>query len=789
MPLQIPQLDDRNFEQLVAEARARIPVHTPEWTNFNESDPGITLVQLFAFLTENLLYRSNRIPEANRTKFLTLLGMGLLPATPGQGLVVFRNERGPVQALPFDVGVEVRAGQVPFRTRTAVCVLPIESAVFYKKPQNLDEAQLAQYKLLYESFLGDEQSVSTGDLSFYKTMPLDAPEIGKPLPAVELADSLNGTLDRSLWVALVGQEGRAVSDVQAALAGQTLTLGIYPDPTCAARTLLPQSYAPQTVADPGLVFELLVPDAQAENQYMPAIYERLEISYAENVLDGPGIVQLQLPGYEKLSRFSYEKLNFDPVEDGTGDYPPLVEDKKLAARIVGWLRLRLPESVHSGQATEPAASNAAPAQQARLSWVGVNAARVIQALPVTNERLGVGTGTPDQRLRLANTPIIVEPAADGTSAPKPSLVLEIQDSNGNWQVWQPTDDLFAARPNDQVYQIDPESGVVQFGDGLRGKRPPLGAAMRASYEYGGGPAGAVAIKTINKSPALPAGYSVLNPLPTWGADAGEDVAAGERNIPRYIRHRDRLVTGEDFRDIARRTPGVEVGRVEVLPLFNPDAFVPGGPAANWPGTVTLLAIPRYDQGQPNAPQADRMFLNAICAWLDSRRLVTTEIYVRGAAYVPIWASVGVQFAPGRLRELVRQDIQSALRDYLSPLIGGPPVPGGVSDPCSPEATDPCAPAQGVGWPLGVEVRQQDLEATVTRVAGVRYVNGIRLAVRRPDGTLATDVERIAMEGLQLPYLVGVSVTEGNPEDPAALLGQSPAPGNKTFPVPVLPRKC
>src|SRR4051794_11725295 len=97
MPLQVPNLDDRSFADLVAEARARIPVHTPEWTNFNEGDPGITLVELFAFMTENLLYRSNRIPEANRRKFLTLLGIPLQPAMPGQGIVIFRNDRGPVQ--------------------------------------------------------------------------------------------------------------------------------------------------------------------------------------------------------------------------------------------------------------------------------------------------------------------------------------------------------------------------------------------------------------------------------------------------------------------------------------------------------------------------------------------------------------------------------------------------------------------------------------------------------------------------------------------------------------------
>ena len=97
MTIPIPVLDDRSFDQLVAEAKARIPVHTPEWTNLNDSDPGITIVELFAFLTENLLYRSNRIPESNRIKFLTMLGISLQPASPGNGLVTFSNDSGPPQ--------------------------------------------------------------------------------------------------------------------------------------------------------------------------------------------------------------------------------------------------------------------------------------------------------------------------------------------------------------------------------------------------------------------------------------------------------------------------------------------------------------------------------------------------------------------------------------------------------------------------------------------------------------------------------------------------------------------
>ena len=59
------KLDDRTFEQLVAEAKRRIPGYTPEWTDLNDSDPGMTLVQLFAWLSEMIIWRLNRVPEKN----------------------------------------------------------------------------------------------------------------------------------------------------------------------------------------------------------------------------------------------------------------------------------------------------------------------------------------------------------------------------------------------------------------------------------------------------------------------------------------------------------------------------------------------------------------------------------------------------------------------------------------------------------------------------------------------------------------------------------------------------
>jgi predicted phage baseplate assembly protein len=84
MPLAdlLPVIDDRRFADLVAEARTRIPRYTPEWTDLNENDPGIALLELFAWMTELLTFRLGKVPQLNYVKFLQLVGFELSPAEP-----------------------------------------------------------------------------------------------------------------------------------------------------------------------------------------------------------------------------------------------------------------------------------------------------------------------------------------------------------------------------------------------------------------------------------------------------------------------------------------------------------------------------------------------------------------------------------------------------------------------------------------------------------------------------------------------------------------------------------
>ena len=76
MPLTLPNLDDRRYADLVEEAVSRIPVHAPEWTNYNASDPGITIIEVMAYLTEILIYRLNRVTVENVVTFLNLIDAG-----------------------------------------------------------------------------------------------------------------------------------------------------------------------------------------------------------------------------------------------------------------------------------------------------------------------------------------------------------------------------------------------------------------------------------------------------------------------------------------------------------------------------------------------------------------------------------------------------------------------------------------------------------------------------------------------------------------------------------------
>ncbi len=106
-----PNLDDLRFQQdLVDVARKRIQDYCPEWTEYNLSDPGITLIELFAWMTENIIYRLNRVPDKNYLKFLEMTGVTPRPASSAQAELTFYLSV-PIPIVPGeDLTVRIQQG-------------------------------------------------------------------------------------------------------------------------------------------------------------------------------------------------------------------------------------------------------------------------------------------------------------------------------------------------------------------------------------------------------------------------------------------------------------------------------------------------------------------------------------------------------------------------------------------------------------------------------------------------------------------------------------------------------
>src|SRR3979490_3551755 len=120
MALPVPNLDDRRFQDLVDDAKRLVQQKCPEWTDHNVSDPGVTLIETFAWMPDQVLYRLNRVPERNYIKFLELIGVRLFPPTAARAAITFWL------AGPQPATVHIRPGThaAPLRPHTPQAAPP-----------------------------------------------------------------------------------------------------------------------------------------------------------------------------------------------------------------------------------------------------------------------------------------------------------------------------------------------------------------------------------------------------------------------------------------------------------------------------------------------------------------------------------------------------------------------------------------------------------------------------------------------------------------------------------------
>jgi predicted phage baseplate assembly protein len=132
MSIPVPYLDDRRFQDFVDDAKRLVQRRCPEWTDHNVGDPGVTLIEAFAMMADQLTYRLNRVPDRNYLRFLELIGVRLFPATAARVPVTFwlsaPQDRPVLIPAATEVATRRETGHDPvgFTTLEPLTVVPVE---------------------------------------------------------------------------------------------------------------------------------------------------------------------------------------------------------------------------------------------------------------------------------------------------------------------------------------------------------------------------------------------------------------------------------------------------------------------------------------------------------------------------------------------------------------------------------------------------------------------------------------------------------------------------------------
>jgi hypothetical protein len=726
MPLPVPNLDDRRFDDLVEEARARLATHLPELTNIAPGDPAHIFIDLFAWLTETILFRANLIPERQRRVVMNLLQVPLRNARPSRGLVcVDAGSRGVNLPGILNSGAQLTGAGQTFTTVGELQPTPLSLVVTIK--QAVPEDALTGIGISLQH-LREQYGLKAGDTP-QPFQPISF-ELGKePL-------SLTNSVDKAYYLALIVPKPLQpkMDEVRDELSGITLNIAVAPADEMEGdevSALGPRSW----------VWELMSRDEDGESLFLP-----LEIvADSSNGGRRSGVVRLRLPANPSL----FQSLpTDDPMFAGIGDAPPELPSPIPSSRVAFWLRLRCND--------EP---------DFPLGYLGVNGIDILGQGLRRDLIVGKGTGRPDQLINLPDADVDPD-----------SLQLDVEE-DGAWVRWKRVDFLLGQREGSRVYRLDPTSGYVYFGDGLEGgKRPPAGVRIRiASYLYGGGNVTNVAAGAIKELSGGSARLTVRHEWPSKGGVDGETVDQAERRIPQFLTHRNRAVTKQDFKVLAQNNPINPVARAEVFEGFLPGATIQAA-RDNVPGVVSVFVLPPQDPpALRQTPKPTRGLLKDVFAYLLDRVVIGTELYVLSPEFVPVAVGVKVDVLDPETEHETLRDVQSALVNFLWPLSpGGPQIQGWPMG----------------GRVKVTELVTQIARVTGVRsVNAVGLFQFADKRWRRLGQNEAVELKKYQLPEL-LGVSVGTGAGEPEfPGGIGQLLGQGGGPGSKSVPTPVIPDVC
>lgn len=734
MPLLLPNLDDRRWSDLIDEGRSLIPVYGPEWTDHNVHDPGITIMELLAWIAEMDIYQLNQISDEEKQKFLALVKVFPKPPRPARTVLSIRLKFGsaPVtlpRTLEFS-DTDSTKEPTRFRTLSEITVVPgaIEALQF--------RDALGFHNLTADWRRGTATypfgETPAPGMEFYlglsQALPADVPcdlfltfadgysgrepqgrlrkeareskkECGPENPCAETAapddgEEANEEIQhygvRTVWEFLTLVNGRpkwiALNPAKNEVQDETRALTF----DGVLRVTLSAAMIPQRV---GAVFN-------------PLYY--LRCRFANGRYDAaPALQDVALNGVP-VEQASPANMSFIVNPDAEIEYspsgPPEPNDLTTLTRIELDSRNRIAALTFAdGTETDP---------RFRILQFKKPSGSTQGALNIEGVLLGSGNGLPAQRLTAPGAPV----------EQKSFHLYTLEDRS--WQRWKLQPDFDASMRTDSDFLIEPTNGIVTLGNGEKGRVVDSGPSLSertlifATYRTTRAEAGNLAAGSINQLADSFHNHAVLydkashsdgwkqlkddlegitNSIPAVGGAPAETIKQAASRADRLVDSSERAVTLEDYEQLARRTAGTRIARATARRNLHP-AFS----CFDAPGMITVIVLPYLPQGRP-VPSAG--LLRTVTAYLRRRRLVGTRVEVVGAKYLDVTIRGRVQAKSGTNRVKLEALIVKALNNFLDPLKGGP---------------------DGNGWPFGRDVYRSETMRVIDEVAGVDHVISLEL---------------------------------------------------------------
>ncbi|HMV13372.1 MAG TPA: putative baseplate assembly protein [Nitrosomonas sp.] len=426
------------------------------------------------------------------------------------------------------------------------------------------------------------------------------------------------------------------------------------------------------------------------------------------------------PALPKENSDSIQPLiwEYSSSEDRTEWKSLLVEDETQSLTRTGSVEFLVPSdfSKPEGKQTFPIRvrlKNDAPYNPPpSLQWVALNTVNAEQVISVREEILGSGNDNPNQTFSTFRKPVLVGQQLQvlERAAAANSLTNE-QSPQDNWVDWKEVTDFYQSSGKDRHYMLDRITGKVRFGDGNNGMIPPPGVRnIRLQYYRSGGgsngnvPAGSIKslVTSINKI------EKIANFIAASGGADKETYESLLDRAPKILRHRDRIVTVEDYEDHAKLA-SPEVARALCVPLIDlavePSKVITSADdEENGRGKVSVIIVPHTSGTKPLPSQ---ILLSHVENKLREKSLPGITLSVVGPLYLSTKITLSLQLESLRFEDQIKHELLNKLKAYLHPLTG----------------------RNGLGWPFGRKPHESDIYKLIGEVPRINYVSGLQIVFK------------------------------------------------------------